>query len=68
LDLIRIFKKVSSKSHLHRRPWVLPKLILLVIPLLYYSPESLTAHKTPWPFFLLPRGPSPYVNSNSGKE
>jgi hypothetical protein len=34
----------------------------------YYFPESLTAHKTPWPFLLLPRGPSPYVNSNRGKK
>jgi hypothetical protein len=42
---------------LHRRPWVLPKLTLSVIPLRYYSLESLTAHKTPWPFLLLPRGP-----------
>jgi hypothetical protein len=25
-------------------------------------------HKTPWPFLLLPRGPSPYVNSTRGKE
>jgi hypothetical protein len=53
---------------LHRRPWVLSKLFPSVIPLRYYSPESLTAHKTPWPFLLLPRGPSPYVNSNRGKE
>jgi hypothetical protein len=68
LDLIRIFKKVSWKSTLHRRPWVLSKLILSVIPLRYYSPESLTAHKTPCPFLLLPRGPSPYVNSNRRKE
>jgi hypothetical protein len=68
LDLIRIFKKVSWKSTLHRRPWVLSKLILSVIPLRYYIPESLIAHKTPWPFLLLPRGPSPYVNSNRGKE
>jgi hypothetical protein len=68
LDLIRIFKKVSWKSTLHRRPWVLSKSIPSLIPLRYYSPESLTAHKTPWPFLLLPRGPSPYVNSNRGKE
>jgi hypothetical protein len=68
LDLIRIFKKVSWKTHLHRRPWVLPKLILSVIPLCYYSFESLTAHKTPWPFLLLPRGPSPYENSNCGRK
>jgi hypothetical protein len=54
LDLIRIFKKVSWKSTLHRRPWVLSKSIPSFIPLRYYSPESLTAHKTPWPFLLLP--------------
>jgi hypothetical protein len=53
---------------LHRRPWVLSKLIPSVIPLRHYSLESLTAHKTPWPFLLLPRGPSPYVNSNRRKE
>jgi hypothetical protein len=34
----------------------------------HYSLESLTAHKTPWPFLLLPRGPSPYVNSTHRKE
>jgi hypothetical protein len=68
LDLIRIFKKVSWKSTLHRRPWVLFKLIPTVIPLRHYSLESLTVHKTPWPLLLLPRGPSPYVNSNRGKE
>jgi hypothetical protein len=43
-------------------------LIPSFIPLRYYSPESLTAHKTPWPFLLFPRGPSPYVNGNRGKE
>jgi hypothetical protein len=48
---------------LHRRPWVLSKLISLVIPLRHYSLESLTMRKTPWPLLLLPRGPSPYVNS-----
>jgi hypothetical protein len=53
---------------LHRRPWVLTKLIPSVIPLRHYSPESLTSHKTPWPFLLLSRGPSPYVNNNRGKE
>jgi hypothetical protein len=25
-------------------------------------------HKTPWPFLLLPRGPSPYVNSTRGSK
>jgi hypothetical protein len=25
-------------------------------------------HKTPWPFLLLPRGPSPYENSNRGRK
>jgi hypothetical protein len=52
---------------LHRRPWVLSKLIPTVIPLRHYSLESLTMHKTPWPFLLLPRGPSPYENSNRGR-
>jgi hypothetical protein len=42
---------------LHRRPWVLSKLILSVIPLRYYSPESLTAHKTPCLFFFFPEVP-----------
>jgi hypothetical protein len=50
-------KKVSWKSTLHRRPWVLSKLILSVIPLRYYSPESLTAHKTPCLFFFFPEVP-----------
>jgi hypothetical protein len=48
---------------LHRGPWVLSKTIPLVIPLRNYSPESLTVQKSPWPFPLLSRGPSPYVNS-----
>jgi hypothetical protein len=51
---------------LHRRPWVLSKLIPLVIPLRHYSLESLTMHKTPWPLLLLPRGPSPDLNSTRG--
>jgi hypothetical protein len=59
---------VSWKTTLHRRPWVLSKSIHSFLPLRYYSPESLTAHKTPWPFLLLPRGLSPYVNSSRGKE
>jgi hypothetical protein len=53
---------------LHRRPWVPPKSIHSFLPLCHYSPESLTAHKTPWPFLLLPRGPSPFVNSTCGEE
>jgi hypothetical protein len=39
---------------LHRRPWVLSKSIPSFIPLRYYSPESLTAHKTPGLFFFSP--------------
>jgi hypothetical protein len=61
---IRNIKKVFWKTHLHRRPWVLSKPIPSVIPLRHYSLESLTVHKTPWPLLLLPRGPSPYLNSN----
>jgi hypothetical protein len=57
-----------GKTTLHRRPWVLSKLTLSVIPLRYYSPESLTMHKTPYPFLPLPRGPSPGLNSTRGKE
>jgi hypothetical protein len=53
---------------LHRRPWVLSKSIHSFLPLRHYSLESLTAHKTPWPFLLLPRGPSHYANSTRGKE
>jgi hypothetical protein len=34
----------------------------------YYSPESLTMHKTPYPFLPLPRGPSPGLNSTRRKE
>jgi hypothetical protein len=40
----------------------------MVTPGVLHFPESLTAHKTPWPFLLLPQGPSPYVNSSRGKE
>jgi hypothetical protein len=61
---MRNIKKVFWKSTLHRRPWVLSKTIPSVIPLRHYSLESLTMHKTPWPLLLLPRGPSPYLNSN----
>jgi hypothetical protein len=43
---------------LHRRPWVLSKLLPSVIPLRHYSLESLTMHKTPWPLLLLPEVPS----------
>jgi hypothetical protein len=53
---------------LHRSPRVLSKLILSVIPLRYYSPESLTMYKAPYPFLLLPRGPSLGLNSTRGKE
>jgi hypothetical protein len=42
---------------LHRRPWVLSKLIPSVIPLRHYSLESLTAHKTPALFFFSPEVP-----------
>ena len=48
---------------MHRRPWVLSKLIPSVIPLRHYSLESLTVHKTPWPLLLLPQGPSTDLNS-----
>jgi hypothetical protein len=68
LHLNQNIKKVFWKSTLHRRPWVLSKLIPTVIPLRHYSLESLTAHKTPWPFLLLPRGPSAYENSNRGRK
>jgi hypothetical protein len=42
---------------LHQRPRVLSKLILSVIPLCYYSLESLIAHKTPDLFFFSPEVP-----------
>jgi hypothetical protein len=57
-----------GKTTLHRRPWVLSKLILSVIPLRYYSLESLTFQNSPQPFLLLPRGPSPNANCTRGKE
>jgi hypothetical protein len=44
---------------LHRRPWVLCKLIPTVIPLRHYSLESLTMHKTPGLFFFSPEVPPP---------
>jgi hypothetical protein len=44
---------------LHRRPWPFPKTIPSLIPLRYYSFESLTLQKPPWLLSLLPRGPSP---------
>jgi hypothetical protein len=65
---MRIFKKVFWKTTLHRRPWVLSETIPSVIPLRHYSLESLTMRKTPWPLLLLPRGPSPYLNSNRGNK
>jgi hypothetical protein len=68
LHLNQNIKKVFWKSTLHRRPWVLSKLISTVIPLHHYSLESLTAHKTPWPFLLLLRGPSPNLNSTRGSK
>jgi hypothetical protein len=68
LHLNQNIKKVFWKSTLHRRPWVLSKLVPSVIPLHHYSLESLTMRKTPWPFLLLPRGPSPYENSNRGRK
>jgi hypothetical protein len=52
---------------LHRRPWVLSKLIPSVMPLRHYSLESSTVRKTPW-LLLLPRGPSPYLNSTRGSK
>ena len=42
---------------MHRRPWVLSKTILSIIPLRHYSLESLTMHNTPWPLLLLPEVP-----------
>jgi hypothetical protein len=53
---------------LHRGPWVIFKLTLSVVPPRYYSSESLTVQKSPRPFLLLPRGPSPNANSTRGKE
>jgi hypothetical protein len=47
LNLNQIIKRFPGKISLHREPWILFKLILSVIPLRYYSPESLTTHKTP---------------------
>jgi hypothetical protein len=43
---------------LHRRPWAFPKTIPSLIPLRYYSFESLTLQKPPWLLSLLPQGPS----------
>jgi hypothetical protein len=53
---------------LHQGPWIISKLTLSVIPPRYYSSESLTVQKSPRPFLLLPRGPSPNANSTRGKE
>jgi hypothetical protein len=47
LNLNQIIKRFPGKTTLHRRSWVLSKLILSVIPLRYYSPDSLTMNKTP---------------------
>jgi hypothetical protein len=46
---------------LHRRPWVLSKLIPTVIPLRHYFLESLTMHKTLWLYFFSPEVP-PLMN------
>jgi hypothetical protein len=58
-----MFKRFSGKTGLHRGPWAFPKPILQLIPLCNYSSESLTVQKPPWLLFLLPRGPSPLLNS-----
>jgi hypothetical protein len=63
-DLIKVF----WKSSLHRGPWGISKLTLLVIPPRYYLFESLAFHKTPQTSFLLPRGPSLGLNSARKKE
>jgi hypothetical protein len=63
-----MFKRFSGKTSLHRGPWAFPKTILQLIPLRNYSSESLTVQKPPCLLFLLPRGPSPLLNSTRGSK
>jgi hypothetical protein len=58
LDLIQNILKGFLENYFAPKTLDFSKSIHSFLPLRYYSPESLTAHNTPWPFLLLPRGPS----------
>jgi hypothetical protein len=66
--LRKINSKMEKKYRFAPRPLDFLSLLLTKQSSGYYWHGSLTLHKTPCPFLLLPRGPSLYVNSTRGKE
>jgi hypothetical protein len=68
LNLNQIIKRIPGKTVYTEDPGFNPNQPTQIYPLRHYSPESLTVQKSPRPFLLLPRCPSPNANSTRGKE